>query len=159
LPNEDRLRSMPILLPQSSQEALASFGRCGGSDVSFRIYGDPGVPRTGDLFTEALHEARFADPRLAHYQRHLAFTVEGAFPTIYQQAKFVLSPDELGQSTRRRCRFEPSSHSARLDYSIKLDWPFDTLERLRSPIFDHEQPGDQDSPRRPKTEGLDGGGK
>jgi hypothetical protein len=35
---------------------------------------------------EALQQARLSDPRLAHDQRHLAFTVEGALPTIHQQA-------------------------------------------------------------------------
>ena len=92
---------------------------------------------------EALHQARFADPRLADDQRHLAFAIEGALPAIHQQAQFVLAPDEWGQSTRRRGRFEPPAHSARPDYAIKLDRPFDALERLRSAILDHEQPRDQ----------------
>ena len=100
-----------------------------------------GVP--SDLFMEALHQARFADPRLADDQRHLAFAIEGTLPTIHQQAQFVLAPDEWSQSTRCRCRFEPPAYSARLDYPVKLDRPLNPLERLRSAIFDHEQPGDQ----------------
>ena len=104
---------------------------------------DPGVRRASDLFMEALHHARFADPRFAYDQRHLAFAFEGTFPTIHQQAQFVFAPDKWSQSTRCRGRFEPSSYSAWLDYPVKLDRPFDPLERLRSPIFNHEQPGDQ----------------
>ena len=104
---------------------------------------DPGVRRTRDLLMEALHQARFADPRLADDQRHLAFAFEGTFPAIHQQAQFVLAPDEWSQSSRRRRRFEPPAYSAGLDYPVKLDRPFDALERLRSAIFDHEQPGDQ----------------
>ena len=92
---------------------------------------------------EALHQARFADPRLAHDQRHLAFTIEGALPSIHQQAQFVLAPDEWSQPTRCRGCFEPPSHSAGPDYPVKLDRPFDPLERLRPAILDHEQPRDQ----------------
>ena len=40
-------------------------------------------------------------------------------------------------------RSVPPAHAAWLDYPVKLDRPFDSLERLRSAIFDHEQPGDQ----------------
>ena len=104
---------------------------------------DPGVRRARDLFTEALHQARFADPRLADDQRHLAFAFERALPTIHQQAQFVFAPDEWSQPTRCRGCFEPPAYSARLDYPVKLDRPFNPLERLRSAIFNHEQPGDQ----------------
>src|SRR5579864_9721165 len=89
---------------------------------------------------EALHQARFADPRLADDQLHLAVAFEGALPTIHQQAQFVLAPDEWSQSTRRCRRFESSAHSAWLDYLVKLNRPFHALERLRSAIFNHEQP-------------------
>ena len=92
---------------------------------------------------EALHQARFADPRLADDQRHLAFAIERALPTIHQQAQFVFAPDEWRQPTRCRRRFEPPAHSARLDYPVKLDRPLDALKRLRSAILDHEQPRDQ----------------
>ena len=73
----------------------------------------------------------------------LAFALERALPAIHQQAQFVLAPDERSQSTRRGRRFEPPAHSAGLDYPVKLDRPFDSLERLRAAILDHEQPGDQ----------------
>ena len=63
-----------------------------------------------------------------------------ALPSIHQQAQFVLAPDEWSQSTRCRGRFEPPAYSAGLDYTIKLDWPFNPLERLGTPILDHEQP-------------------
>jgi hypothetical protein len=55
-----------------------------------------------DLFSEALHQARFADPGLAYDQRHLAFTFDGRFPSIHQQTQFVFAPDERSQSSRRR---------------------------------------------------------
>jgi hypothetical protein len=93
---------------------------------------------TRDLFTEASDHARFADPRFTYYQRHLTFASDGMFPTIHQQAQFVLAPDEWGQTTRRGHRFEASAYSAGLDYPVKLDRPFDALERLRSAIFNYE---------------------
>ena len=65
------------------------------------------------------------------------------FPAIHQQAQFVFAPDEWSQSTRCRGCFEPPAYSAGLDYPVKLDRPFDPLERLRSAIFNHEQPRDQ----------------
>ena len=99
--------------------------------------------RIRDLFMEALHQARFADPRLADDQRHLAFAIQSSLPAAHQQAQFVFAPDERSQSARSRCRFEPSAHSAGLDYPVKLDRPLNALERLRPAILDHEQPGDQ----------------
>jgi hypothetical protein len=72
-----------------------------------------------------------------------AFIIEGAFPTIHQQAQLVLAPDEWSQCMRCCGRFEPPSYSAGLDYPVKLDRPLDALERLRPAIFNHEQPGDQ----------------
>ena len=92
---------------------------------------------------EALHQARFADARFADDQRHLALAIEHALPSIHQQAQFVLAPDERRQSTRSRGRFEPPAHSARLDYAVEPDRPFDAFERLRAALFDHEQPRDQ----------------
>ena len=104
---------------------------------------DPGVRGARDLFTEALHQTRLADSRLADDQRHLAFTFDGTLPSTHQQAQFVFAPDKRSQSTRCRGRFEPPAYSAGLDYTVKLDRPFNPLERLRSAILDHEQPGDQ----------------
>jgi hypothetical protein len=104
---------------------------------------NPGVRRTRDLFVEALHQARFADPRLADDQRQLAFSVERALPTILQQVQFVFTSDEWSQCPRCRRCLEPSAYSARLHYPVKLDRPIDPLERLRSPILDHEQSRDQ----------------
>ncbi len=92
---------------------------------------------------EALQQARFADPRFADDQRHLAFTIQHALPTIHQRAQFVLAPDECSQSTPRCRRLQPPAHSAGLDNPVELDWPFDTLERRRSATFDHEQARDQ----------------
>ena len=99
--------------------------------------------RPSDLFTEALDHARFADPRFAYDQRHLAFAFESMFPTIHQQAQFVFAPHEWSQSSRRRACFEAPAYSAWLDYPVELDRPFNPLERLRSAIFNHEQPGNQ----------------
>src|ERR1700732_1522995 len=92
---------------------------------------------------EALRQARFADPRLADDQRYLAIAIKGSFPTIHQQAQFVLAPDEWSQCMRCCGRFEPPAHAAWLDYPVELDRPFDSLERRRSAFFNHEQPGDQ----------------
>jgi hypothetical protein len=96
-----------------------------------------------DLFSEALHQARFADPGLAYDQRHLAFTFDGTFPSIHQQTQFVFAPDERSQSSRRRACFETPAYSADLDYPVKLERRLNALERLCSAILDHEQPGDQ----------------
>ena len=74
---------------------------------------------TRDLFMEALEQARFADSRFANDQRHLAFAFESMFPSIHQQAQFVLAPDEWSQSTRCRRRFEPPAYSAGLYYPVK----------------------------------------
>ena len=73
----------------------------------------------------------------------MAFTIECALPAIHQQAQLVLAPDERSQSTRHRRCSEPLSHSAWLDYTVKLKRPFHAFERLRTAIFNHEQPGDQ----------------
>src|SRR6266446_3939637 len=102
-----------------------------------------GVRRTRELFMEALYQARFADSRLADDQRHLAFAFEGTLPSTHQQAQFVFAPDKRGQSSRCRSRFEAPAYSAGLHYPVKLSRPFYALERLRSPILDHEQPRDQ----------------
>ena len=88
---------------------------------------------------EVPQQARFANARLTDDQRHLAFTIEHAFPAIHQRAQFVVAPDKRGQSMRRCRRFEPPPHSARLDYAVELDRPFDALEHLRSAIFNLEQ--------------------
>jgi len=72
-----------------------------------------------------------------------AFIIEGAFPTIHHQAQLVLAPDEWSQSTRCGYCFEPPSYSAWPHYPVKLNRPFHALKRLRSAIFNHEQPGDQ----------------
>src|SRR5579864_5419001 len=56
---------------------------------------DPRVRCTCDLFTEALHQTRFADPRFSHDQRHLAFTVERALPTNH------VSPRDAAAASRR----------------------------------------------------------
>jgi hypothetical protein len=64
-------------------------------------------------------------------------------PAIHQQTQFVFAPNEWSQSSRRRACFEAPAYSAWLDYSVKLDRPVNPLERMRSPILDHEQPGDQ----------------
>ncbi len=74
--------------------------------------------RTRDLLMEALHQARFADPRLADDQRHLAFAIQRPLPTVHQRAQFVLAPDERSQSAGCRRRFEPPAHSAGLDYAV-----------------------------------------
>jgi hypothetical protein len=78
--------------------------------------------RTLDLFMEALHQARFADPRLAD-QRHLPFTLEDAFPAIQQQAQFVPAADERGQSTRRRRGLEPPASLLLVSRTDKLRSP------------------------------------
>jgi hypothetical protein len=97
----------------------------------------------GNLFTEALYEARFADAGLADDQHHLTFTLERAIPSIHQRAQFVLAPDERGQATGRSRRVETPARSARLDDPINLDRTLDTLERLRATILDYEQARDQ----------------
>jgi hypothetical protein len=99
--------------------------------------------RSTNLFMEALHQARLADPWLSYNQRHLTFTVEGALPAIHQQAQFALAPDKGGQSMRFRNGLEPPSHAAGLHYPVKPDRPFDALERLYPAVFDHEEPRDQ----------------
>jgi len=96
-----------------------------------------------DLFVKAMDQARFANSRLTGDQCHLAFTVENAFPTIQQQAQFILAPDEWGESARSRDRFESSANSAWLDYAIKLQRLLDALERMRAVVFDDEQPRDK----------------
>ncbi len=75
------------------------------------------VQRIRDLFVEALRQSRFANPRLADDQGHLAFTIQHAFPATYQQAQFILAPDEGSQSAGCR-RFQPASDSAGLDHAV-----------------------------------------
>jgi hypothetical protein len=96
------------------------------------------VRHPSDLFTEPLHHARFPDPRFTYDQGHLAFALEGLFPAIHQQTQFVFAPHEWSQPTRCRCGFEPPSYSTGLDYAVELDRPFNSLERLRSAILNHE---------------------
>src|ERR1700676_2887527 len=99
--------------------------------------------RPRDLFVEALHEARFADAGLADDQRHLTFTFERTLPSIHQRAQFVFAPDERSQATGRSRHVETSARSARPDYAIELERPFDALEFLRAAILDHEQARNQ----------------
>src|SRR5438552_1503651 len=92
---------------------------------------------------KALHQARFADSRLAYDQRHLAVTVQHPLPTTHQRMQFVFAPDECSQAPPRSRRLQPTAHSAGLNYPVKLEGPFDALERLLPARFDHEQPRDQ----------------
>jgi len=89
------------------------------------------------------HQARFAHPRFIDDQRHLAFLILRVLPTIHQEAQFVLAPDEWSQSTGCGRPFQSTAHSARLDYPVQLQGPFNTLERRRPATFDHEQSRDQ----------------
>jgi len=91
---------------------------------------------------EAPHQPRFADPCFADNQRHLAFTIQHALPTIHQRAQFVLAPDECSQSTGC-CRFQPPTHSAGLDYPVELKPSLNTLECRRAACLYDEQPRDQ----------------
>src|SRR5262249_23508723 len=104
---------------------------------------DPGVGRTGNLFMEALHEARFANPSLAHDQRHLALAVLGTLPPTHQQMQFVLAPDKWGESVRSGCRFQPPTGSAGSYHPVQTDWPCQALQGLWSAILNHEQSRDQ----------------
>src|SRR5215472_7427625 len=79
------------------------------------------------LFVEALQQARFADAGLADHQHHLPLALKRVFPTIIKQAQFVLTPDERGQPADCGGGFKPSSHSARLNYPVKLERPFDAF--------------------------------
>src|SRR5215831_2082124 len=92
---------------------------------------------------EALQQARFANARLADDQHYLPFTLPAALPARHQRAQLVLTSDEWGQSTDCGGGFEPAAHSARSNYLVKLERPFDALQRRRSVILDHEQTRDQ----------------
>src|SRR5207302_11403886 len=89
---------------------------------------DPGVSGALDLFTEALHEARFADASLADDQSHLTFTFERTIPTVHQRAQFVLAANEWGESARGSRDVETSARSARLNYTVNIYWTLDALE-------------------------------
>src|SRR6516165_11306372 len=92
---------------------------------------------------EALQQARFADAGLADDQRDLPFTLLAALPARHQRAQLVLAPNERGKSTDCGGGFEPPSHSARLYYLVKLERPFDALQRRCLATLDHEQTRDQ----------------
>jgi hypothetical protein len=51
----------------------------------------------------------------------------------------ISSSDERSQSMRRRNRLQPPFRSARLDYFVDSEWPFDVLNWQRSPILDDEE--------------------
>src|SRR5260370_41994972 len=97
-----------------------------------------GMRRTRDLFVKPLHQTRLTDACLADDQRYLALTIEDTFPTIHKRAQFVLAPDERSQTTGGGGRFEPPSHSARLNYAIESRRPLDSFHCLRPAIFHNE---------------------
>src|SRR5215468_1692583 len=92
---------------------------------------------------EVLQQARFADACFADDQRYLPFTLPAALPARHQRAQLVLTPDERGQPTDSSGGFEPSAYSAWLNYPVKLERPFDALQRRCPATLDHEQTGDQ----------------
>src|SRR5215831_102902 len=88
---------------------------------------EPGVRCIGDQFMEALQQARFANAGLADDQHHLPLALKCMFPTVLQQTQFLFASNERGQSVDDGGCFEPPPHSARLNYLVKLERPFNAL--------------------------------
>jgi hypothetical protein len=57
---------------------------------------DPGVRRLAKTVVKFRHQPRFAQARLAHDERKLAFALARAFPAPAEKIELFLAPDEGG---------------------------------------------------------------